>query len=766
MSKNDGFFPVNKTLSRTLLIIATCISLMMLATIVLIVREEMNNQRRYQVENYAKLTGNVDSMQPLMEAIAGFAETLETESLYAIPFFVTAGPDEVASQLAPGPGDNPFIPDSMGYKVIGRLRSLIFTGSNFDTIVLYTPASGYYLGACGVSPTNFAFDNPEALVAALHMEEPIQGFPFLEGGTWFAADPFHGKGAGRLMITYALNNGMVLFCGVSPKALEETLFANVYGRSYEYLGACIALKNGAVLSEGEMPQTDAAMREAIEMLQSGETVRRGNELTIMRCDLSGHGAQLFVFLRETGATSLFFNSFLGLFMIMTTLWLIVVITACLILLNQTYRPIRILADRLSGEFSDLNDRNEFARITTAIDRFTSKMNNDRLIIERQRQQLGNSCLLHLMLDPRRTAPAEELDAYQIAKLVQRYAVLVISPRSGRWVTEQMLDSETSYRTNVALLSVENQLRTCLTGYRAAYMSHRNELIAVIATTEEALPCLTSSLDEAAFSISAQVSPDIQCALSGLYAGAEKLHDAYQNARMQGKQLGVNEDSDVLAIGMRELNRLDGRMANLIYVEKYREAYLCFKEMVNQIFDRQQNTVLRENQLHSLITRTYCMLLESNALNDDLLNQSRLFTDGMDLNNRDGMLSTWEGILAALEAQHTRSQFLPEHCSPQFAGIYRYTQANFRDAGLSLTSLADVFDTSVPTLSREFQKNLGIGFLDALHKLRIEAAAEEIRNTAHPLKDIADHVGYTNVLTMSRAFKKYQGITPGTLRKSV
>lgn len=452
-------------------------------------------------------------------------------------------------------------------------------------------------------------------------------------------------------------------------------------------------------------------------------------------------------------------------MVMTTIWLVAIITACLILLNQTYRPIKLLADRLSGQFADLDDRNEFARISSAIDRFTSKMHNDRLIIERQRQQLGNSCLLQLILDPRRTASPEELDAYQITRLVHRYVVLVISPRSGRWASEHMLDREISYRTSVALLSVEDQLRHCLTGYRAVYMKHKNEMIAVIAISESALPCLESSLDEAVAALCAQGYPDTQCLLSDIYMGAENLHDAYQNARIRGRQLGASESGGVLAVGMRELNRLDGRMASLIYVEKYREAGVCFSEMVNQIFDRQQNAVLRENQLHSLTTRTYCMLLESNALNDDLLNQSLLFTDGMDLNDRDGVLATWEEIFRMLESQHAHNRFLPESCSPQFARIYRYTQANFRDAGLSLASLADVFETSVSTLSREFQKNLGIGFLDALHKMRIEAAAEEIRHTTHPLKDIAEHVGYTNVLTMTRAFKKYRGITPGMLRKS-
>ena len=73
--------------------------------------------------------------------------------------------------------------------------------------------------------------------------------------------------------------------------------------------------------------------------------------------------------------------------------------------------------------------------------------------------------------------------------------------------------------------------------------------------------------------------------------------------------------------------------------------------------------------------------------------------------------------------------------------------------------------SVSTLSREFQKNLGQGFLESLHRLRIEAAKYEIEHTNVPLSDITVAVGYTNTLTMTRAFKKYMGSTPSVFRKT-
>ena len=127
-----------------------------------------------------------------------------------------------------------------------------------------------------------------------------------------------------------------------------------------------------------------------------------------------------------------------------------------------------------------------------------------------------------------------------------------------------------------------------------------------------------------------------------------------------------------------------------------------------------------------------------------------------------LLAEWEKVFGLLEAHQDKR--IRWQYSEQFASIYQYMHAHFRDSGLSLTALAEEFGMSVSTLSREFQKNLGQGFLDSLHQMRIEEAKYAIENTNASLNDIAISVGYTNTLTMTRAFKKYLGCTPGSFRK--
>ena len=46
--------------------------------------------------------------------------------------------------------------------------------------------------------------------------------------------------------------------------------------------------------------------------------------------------------------------------------------------------------------------------------------------------------------------------------------------------------------------------------------------------------------------------------------------------------------------------------------------------------------------------------------------------------------------------------------------------------------------------------------------RLEAAKALLHSDKN-LKDIAEEVGFSSALTMSRAFKRYEGTTPGRLR---
>jgi len=97
-------------------------------------------------------------------------------------------------------------------------------------------------------------------------------------------------------------------------------------------------------------------------------------------------------------------------------------------------------------------------------------------------------------------------------------------------------------------------------------------------------------------------------------------------------------------------------------------------------------------------------------------------------------------------------------------IISYINDNYIDSSLSLTSLADKIDISPTYLSRFIKNQIGHNFSDYLNKKRIEASKPLlIKNDT--IIQVALQVGFDNDLTFRRAFKKYEGITPGQYKNN-
>lgn len=95
-------------------------------------------------------------------------------------------------------------------------------------------------------------------------------------------------------------------------------------------------------------------------------------------------------------------------------------------------------------------------------------------------------------------------------------------------------------------------------------------------------------------------------------------------------------------------------------------------------------------------------------------------------------------------------------------VKNYIRGSYNDPDLNVNRVADEFGKNPSYLSRSFLRLTGTSILDYIHYYRIQEAKILI-GRGETLAAAADAVGYTNVLTMSRAFKKYEGTTPGKFK---
>jgi len=99
-------------------------------------------------------------------------------------------------------------------------------------------------------------------------------------------------------------------------------------------------------------------------------------------------------------------------------------------------------------------------------------------------------------------------------------------------------------------------------------------------------------------------------------------------------------------------------------------------------------------------------------------------------------------------------------------ILAFISKNYMQSDLSMNRIADLFQLSVPYVSKIFKEHTESNFTDYLIRLRINKAKELLEEGNAKVVQIAEAVGYTNSHSFIRIFKKATGLTPGEYREQM
>lgn len=83
--------------------------------------------------------------------------------------------------------------------------------------------------------------------------------------------------------------------------------------------------------------------------------------------------------------------------------------------------------------------------------------------------------------------------------------------------------------------------------------------------------------------------------------------------------------------------------------------------------------------------------------------------------------------------------------------------------ISIADIADYLGISSSYLSRFFKAETGKSPLEYLTEFRISKSKDLLKDSSYTLKEISEKIGYNDVNSFIRYFKKYEGITPGKYR---
>ena len=99
-------------------------------------------------------------------------------------------------------------------------------------------------------------------------------------------------------------------------------------------------------------------------------------------------------------------------------------------------------------------------------------------------------------------------------------------------------------------------------------------------------------------------------------------------------------------------------------------------------------------------------------------------------------------------------------------IRGYLDENYRDSDLNVSKTADHFGYVLSYISKLFKDAQGVSIVEYISRLRVEETKKLLCATDQPLQEIAQRVGFNNVASLIRVFKKYENMTPASYKKAV
>ncbi len=94
-----------------------------------------------------------------------------------------------------------------------------------------------------------------------------------------------------------------------------------------------------------------------------------------------------------------------------------------------------------------------------------------------------------------------------------------------------------------------------------------------------------------------------------------------------------------------------------------------------------------------------------------------------------------------------------------AQVQEFIRENYQDPFLNVSLIADRLNRNLSTLSHQYKDLTGHGLLEELHTVRLEAAKRLLKE-GKTVRETAELTGYGDSRALIRAFKRYEGSTPG------
>lgn len=395
-------------------------------------------------------------------------------------------------------------------------------------------------------------------------------------------------------------------------------------------------------------------------------------------------------------------------------------------------------------------------------------------IDKQKKHLKNSFLVRLLRGKAQSAISlpDGLEAYGIEFAFPRFMVMLFTVDDADVPRQAGSASSSSEITRV--------LREEIRGEASLESGEIDGTVfCIVNMSEEGSAGLTDRLTELAESVQLQFEDeygvslsiarsDVHESLHGLSAAYAEATAALEYKLLLGERTPVISYADIAVTDEGELSsteflQFELKFINCIKAEDYQEARTILDALFTEHFSSARLSLqMVKVRMFGLINTMLNAMSELTLHHeirflDSIDYAARLLESGSVIELKERMLEILAAVdeYAATRRQETRDNLKDE--------VIAYVHSAYDDVDLNVSQIADRFGMSVSHLSRKFKKDAGVGLLDFIHKVRIEEAKRLLESAELTIGEIGRRVGYYSDVAFIRAFKRYEGVSPGKFR---
>lgn len=268
---------------------------------------------------------------------------------------------------------------------------------------------------------------------------------------------------------------------------------------------------------------------------------------------------------------------------------------------------------------------------------------------------------------------------------------------------------------------------------------------------------------------------ITVAISRVYHSVMELPQAYQDARhiLEYRQL-MGEDVPVtdyealthLHIAQSGLSYMDleQRLLGCVRRGDFSGLQMAMHELISKEFGEGKPTVdtFRFRIYGMVNTLLYLMNDIRTVVGHDIINELEVGPRLTSAVTVQDIVREMDDILDQL-IRRTNAQNAA--AVPSWVEQARqYIYENFRDPDVTVASVADQLNLTPTYCSKVYREVYGVRLLDEIQLLRLEEAKRLLPGGGN-LQSVAEAAGFPSALTMSRAFKRHEGVLPSHYRST-